>query len=384
MMRYQKLILLLLMCIFCLSTKPVCAAPQGQSGGAQGKQGAKIVEPQPYIKHVIIMAIDDLEEKYFNPGVMPRLYGLSQEGIAGRTIDINPVKEPMPQEKLIIRELPEVYRTSQRKSMLVEGRIRDPWGVGSFNYIFSSDSKEKVSPKTVLSTAAEQFTANQPYLTYITLGNPPKSKLSDQQFFKQADEAFGNLLVMLQDKALYNYTLFVITGRRSLDSWNQVITKGKDSPLVYPLVLRGPNLYNGLQIPAVNLVDMAPTILYLTDGKESSGPGHVLWSILKTDNYYVNQSLLRRRIEDVSKERDTFVQQAWQWEKEKQQFNRQKALLSVESAGFRDKLNSKDKEISQLNNKLDLYHVAAVITIIGVLIGFVVEYFILRKRFLLF
>jgi hypothetical protein len=126
------------------------------------------------------------------------------------------------------------------------------------------------------------------------------------------------------------------------------------------------------------------TIYYLTDGKEIADNGHILWNILKTDNVYAAQSLLKLRIQDVSTERDELVRQQWNWELAKLKFEQQSIELQKDRQGIKSQLYNRDQTIRVLRWRIIIYHGLAVLVTLLFIAALTAQYFILRKKFLLF
>lgn len=341
-------------------------------------------EPPKYIKHVVIIAVDDLESKYFNPAITPRLVGLSKEGIQAEVLDRVTKPEGQAQDLALIGKLPALYRVTQRKSLFVDGRGTGQEPARGFNFVINSDEEERKDPKQILGAAITKFREDKPFLTYITLNSPGREDREKRRFFQQTDEAVGQFTGMLHERGLYDYTLLIIVGRRSPETTKLLAAENQEVPLSFPLGIKGPNLIAGQEIPAVTQEDLPTTVYFLTDGKELEDRGNILWNILKTDNSYAAQSFLRQRIKDISAERDEIVRQQWNWERAKLKFEQQREELQKERQGIKDLLDNRDRTIKVLRLRIAVYHGLGMLITFLFIIGLVVQYFVLRKRFLLF
>ncbi|MDA8211524.1 MAG: hypothetical protein M0021_06565 [Clostridia bacterium] len=341
-------------------------------------------EPPKYIKHVVIIAIDDLESKYFNPAITPRLVGVSKEGIQAKVLDKVIQPEGEVQDLALLGKLPAQYRATQRKSLLVDGRGASQELAQRFNFVLNSGTEERNNPKQIIGAAINKFREDKPFLTYITLSSPGRDDREKNTFFRQADEAVGQFMGMLHERGLYDYTLFLIMGRRSPETTKLLTSDGVEVPLSFPLGIKGPNLIAGQEIPAVIQEDLPTTVYYLTDGKEVEDKGSILWNILKTDNSYAAQSFLRHRINDISAERDEILRQQWNWERAKLKFEQQRTDLQRERQGIKALLDSRDQTIKVLRWRITIYHGLGMLITFLFIAGLFVQYFVLRKRFLLF
>ncbi|MFZ3173203.1 MAG: hypothetical protein WA118_14655 [Carboxydocellales bacterium] len=341
-------------------------------------------EPPKYIKHVIVITVDDLENKYFKPAITPRLVGLSREGIQAEVLNSVLLSTGGAKDHALIGKLPVLYKATQKKSLFVDGRGSSQELTQSFNFVINANGEERKNPQQIIGAAINKFKEELPFLTYIILSNPPSEDRDKQKFFQQTDEAFGQFIGTLHERGLYEYTLFVIVGRKSTQTTKLITSDGIEVPLSFPLAIKGPNLIAGQVIPAVTQEDLPITIYYLTDGKEITDNGHILWNILKTDNVYAAQSLLRRRIQDVSTERDQLVRQQWNWELAKLKFEQQSNELQKDRQGIKSQLNSRDQSIKALRWRIIIYHGLAVLVTLLFIAVLTAQYFILRKKFLLF
>jgi hypothetical protein len=215
------------------------------------------------------------------------------------------------------------------------------------------------------------------------LSGPKGTDQERTTFFRKLDSAVGGLLAMLHEKGIYDNTMIVIIGKSSDQPTKSGVTPDVKPP-IYPLIMKGPNLLLGTALPTVNLEDIQATILYLSDGKEPKSTGHIIWNSIKSENLYISQNLLNRRIKEVTEERDAYIAKVWQGEKEKERFDSQRSTLAKEREGISNKLNEKELQIRVYSKKIYYYKVASLVTLAVLLLGYGLEYLLLRKRFLLF
>lgn len=361
----------------------VLALPAGAAAKAAEENGSE-GDTANYIKHVVVIAVDDLEARFFNPGQLPRLVGISKEGIQSKALDKGLTPGAAAQDGAVIGELPKLYKTGQRTSLLVDGRGAGPQLNRGFNYIITATPEQRKNPKLTMDAAIAQFSENQPFLTYLAFSCPTNDEQGKGVFFRQVDEAVGRLMAFLHERGVYDNTLVLIVGRRSPELTKRMVDEKQNGPVSFPLGIRGPNLLAGMEIPAVNLEDLPETIYYLTDGKQTGKAGNVLWNALKTDNSYVAQSLLRHRIADISDERDKLLTQQFKWEREKISFVQERTQLAGERQGIQGLLASRDQIITSLRRRITFYHVLGLLMFFTLIAGYGVQYVLLRKRFLLF
>lgn len=383
-MQYHKYIVALVLTVLLnFSLAPPVAAEKA-TDPVNNNPKVNQEETPAYLKNIIVISIDDWNQKYFQQGTMPRLVGFSQEGLRGKVLDY-PGKAYLgkQQQKRLIGDIPDLYRTSQRLSMLVDAKDIQSTVDGKFNYIFSPDNTDRDNPDKIIRTVTDNFSKLNPYFTLVTLTSPRGTEQEKTTYFRKLDTAVGGLLAMLHEKGIYDNTMLVILGKNS-DQSTKADPLPEQKPPVYPLIMKGPNLVTGTTLPPVNLEDIQATIFYLSDGKELKSVGHIIWNSLKQENMYLSQNLLNRRIREITEERDYYVSEVWQAEKEQERFEGQRRALAKEREGINNKLAAKEKQVKLLASRVLYYKIAGVAILTILILGYGVEYVILRKRFLLF
>lgn len=382
-MKYYKYIVALVLTVLLnCSLAPPVAAEQISNPGKSNPKTTQEKTPV-YMKNIIVIVVDDWQQKYFKEGIMPRLVGLSQEGLKGKVIDYPRTADTKQRQNRLIGDLPDLYRNSQRVSMLVDAKDGQSLVEGKFNYIFSQDNADRSNPDKVMRSVTDNFSKLNPFLTLVTLTCPKGTEQARTTFFRNVDTAVGGLLAMLHEKGIYDNTMIVLLGKTP-DQPINASSSLESKPPVYPLIMRGPNLLAGTTLPTVKIEDIQSTIFYLSDGKELKSAGHIIWNSIKSENLYSSQNLLNRRIKEVTEERDDYVTEVWQAEKEREKFNAQKLALSKESEGISNKLAEKEKQLHIFAKRVYYYKIAGVVILTVLVFGYGLEYLILRKKFLLF
>ncbi|HEX3032505.1 MAG TPA: hypothetical protein VHS59_09725, partial [Bacillota bacterium] len=244
-MNYHKYIwTLLITIILSFIALPLMAAEKPAVQGKNASQAKPDQQPPVYLKNIIVIAIDDWPEKYVNDGTMPRVSGLGQEGIRGKVLDIAPLKGEKNNLDILFGSLPDLYKESQRLSMLIDSDDNKNTVNNKYNYIFALDAAERTNPEKIFKTVTENFSKLNPYFTLVNMASPQGSEADKTKFFRQVDSGIGRLMASLQEKGNYHNTMLVILGKTSVHSSTPGTSALKDDPPLYPLILRGPNLLN--------------------------------------------------------------------------------------------------------------------------------------------
>jgi uncharacterized protein YeaC (DUF1315 family) len=185
---------------------------------------------------------------------------------------------------------------------------------------------------------------------------------------KDTDNQVGRLLHYLHTNEIYDQSLIIITG-----------TYGNS-----PLVIKGPQVKVGSTIPPASLLDTAPTVAYLSGLKIEQAEGLVLYNAIKPKGDRTEGYLLGQRVKDLSSAYVIALDDMHRMEKEKIEVNKQQEKITKEKQNIQKEIAERDQKIESLSNKIVFMKVAGGTLLIIFLIGYIVEYIILRKRFLMF
>ncbi len=182
------------------------------------------------------------------------------------------------------------------------------------------------------------------------------------------DNQIGRLLHHLHTKDLYEQSLIVITG-----------TYGQP-----PLIMKGPQLKVGAVLPPANLTDIAPTIAYLMGQQMKQCDGMVLYNAIKPRADRSESYLLAQRVADLSTAYATALDEMHRLEEEKSNVKQQQEKITEEKKAVQQQIAERDEKIKQLSNEITLLKQLGIIIFVVMLIGYFIEYKLLKKRFLMF
>jgi hypothetical protein len=144
-------------------------------------------------------------------------------------------------------------------------------------------------------------------------------------------------------------------------------------------------LKSGLLLPSINITDLAPTAALL--GGIHAAPesnGLVLWNALLPGNGLSEEDLLRKRIKNLSDYNVKLTGLSYRLEEEKSLVKIEKEKVLQDKNRIKELIDSKDRQIRSLKWKGRLIRVTAGVIFLTMGAGYVIEYYYLRKKFLMF
>lgn len=361
--------------------------------------------PKKIIRHVILVTFDGVTEKGLEESYTPNLNGLASSGIyapgmdvlpadtayhlaailSGADLDINGFSPAARNLKTEI--LPGIFRKYGRDAVYVAAKNTP--AANFLNVIRDTVQVHTAagSDRVVMDAALEQFEKYRPYFLGVVLSGAKKTPGAGEKYnqaIAETDGQLGRLLLKLRALGTYEESLIIVTGsNHEKNAGGQ--TDMKLSPSLVPVVMTGPGLVSGAKLPPVRIVDVAPTAALLTAvGLPETGNGMVIWNGLKAGAGFVEENLLQKRVQDLSK---GFINSAWgvhQLQEEKRIVQTEKERIRKEKLEIQDIINRKDGEIKSLTGRIRVMQAAGFILMVVCGIGYVVEYRFLRKRFLMF
>jgi membrane-anchored protein YejM (alkaline phosphatase superfamily) len=198
------------------------------------------------------------------------------------------------------------------------------------------------------------------------------------------DSQIGRLLTALRTNGVYDQCLIAVTGNYG-DSEDLFRQSGNIRRLMVPVILEGPGLKSGALLPPGKVTDIVPTVAMLTGMQippESSGV--VLWNSLKSGTGFIEENLLLKRVKDLSEENIKSIGEIYRLNEEKGLFKTERENLAREKSTMQKNEDSKNAEIKTLKTKIAFLKSLGIITVAVLGLGYVVEYYYLRKKFLMF
>lgn len=374
----QKIAVVLLTLALMMMAIPVMGDPlNNQTQGIESAPPAEIST-----KRIFLLIIDGLNDEALQTGTAPNIKGLASAGVR-----FDKVVPPYPYDthSTVASILTGVAGQQQEtsiltllenngiKTSLVDGTEKmAPFYNGVTNVVKGSFNGQD---KLVIDQAIKEIKENGTYFNVLILPELrtvlEKHGANSATYRKQltaTDNDVGRLLHYLHTEGLFEETLFIVCG-----TYNDP-----------PLILKGPPLKVGVKLPPANLKDVAPTVAYLTGLELKQTGGMVLYNAMKSGGDRGEAYLLSQRVEDLSWAYAGATESLHRLEQEKIEVREQQEKLAQEKQNIQQQIEKRDQEIKKLSNKITMMKIIGLGLLITFIVGYIVEYIILRKRFLMF
>ena len=383
----RKLVIIFILCLFS------CLLLCGKTAAAQETRESKA--PQQ-LKHIIIISVGGLNHEGFVSAPVPNMKYLATDGIlAEQTLAVKADTLEAAEASLLTGTLPIFHRYLTVKDQVEMESIFELMkengkstlmidGSGGKLQGFAHGEKEYVKMNSqaksgeILDLAYKNFNARHPFFTYIYIDECSQALLKvDQKAYYQSirnfDAQLGTLLKRLRDEGDYDESLIVITSARSSSSSNMV-----------PLIIRGPQCKKNVTMDGALVVDVFATICHAAGLEQPiTVQGIPLYSVMQAtdEERYVNlqewnKSLLQDRAYNWNKQ--------YQLQDDLQKTIHQMNAIKEEKQSIFKFAGEREKLISGLKTKRSVERSIWIGIILFLLLGYVVEYLWLRKKFLLF
>lgn len=324
--------------------------------------------------YVFLVFISELKESDLGGSFLPNIKKARSSGISYSYLANN---NSTPEENLLTilgkknnqLLLPEVLNKNGVKCLLVDGTETMPKQLLEQNNIsvIANHSDQQAMDKFI-----NEFNKEPHQFVAIYLDDTSKPAEGHTARFNQwssADNQLGRLINFLINSDKLNQSTVIIAG-----GGNQA-----------PLILYGDKLSIQGSYKYCNQLDIAPTIceLYGFNPPNNLG-GHILYECLQPKSDSSTIKYLQAKINDLQEECLLNAQKSKQLKKEQQRIDMQIADIEKERNNIQRIISNKDDDIKVLVIQLKLLKFFGAIIILLMLIGYFVEYKILRKKFLMF
>ncbi len=348
-------------------------------------------DPPPKNKQIIMLAVDGLQAGSLSTGKTPNICGLGMSGVwAERVISMPPDSF----EARLYSALsgtdpgdhgftgsgagprqPTIMALMEKKG--IKSAVID--GTGSLEKISGEATHSRLGPfggdGEVVSAALEVIRDKKPFFTLVVLDGPGRQlarhgagSKAYHEAVTAADTEVGRMIRQLHVDGIFQDSMLVVTG-----------TTGKP-----PIIIKGSDFATGMKIPPVCLKDLAPTLGYLYGINMPEAKGLIIWNALRpaadrTENY-----MLLQRVRELSGAYADIVDAAARLENEKILVQEEKTRLARDKQFVEDEIETLEKEIGRLKLTISALKLAGLAGIIIFAAAMVVEYRILKKRYLIF
>lgn len=349
------------------------------------------IEPKVTSK-IFMVIVDGLQNETLQKTSAPNINGLATTGVrSSKVISVFPDTRQATVASILTGLLPDSHKFMQVGDILdgksiqtfmeqkkintcfygAEGELKHLPAEGGHNCKGPFDSKDELVMDNLLS----EWTEEQSYMNIILLPELRDTYAkygANSNEYKMAvtktDTQIGRLLKKLHDEEIYDSSMIVLTG-----------TLGTP-----PLIMKGLPFKSGETIPPVSICDITPTIGYLNGVKLEKYDGLVLWNALNKVGGQSGEYLLNERIKDLSFANTHLQEEMIRLQEEKLLVKSEKEIVAKEKEDIQRQIGERDQKIESLKNRINLYHIIALVIIGGVGVGYLVMYRLLKKRFLMF
>ncbi|KNZ71037.1 hypothetical protein Tfer_0111 [Thermincola ferriacetica] len=383
----------------------------GTGYAAHEGQSQKNEDTEKVLKHVFFIILEGVSSKDLRSAYTPNISGIAASGIQGSAIGVLPetteaflvalLKGQMPEvntgnairnDQLAVGSLPALLDSSGRSSVFIDD------GRKSFDALFRGLKryrvKEQINIKeidqAVVDLAIDKFSQKHPFFMGLILPGTELTRKSRDSTTKKtmvalnrADEQVGKLLRELRSQGLFENSLIVITGSATYNDAGQGDWTIENNML--PLIMTGPGLKTGIQAPPARIIDVAPTVALLVGVYLNPHPdGLVLWNFLLAGEGFTEANLMKKRLTELSSAHIDSITEIYRLNHEKASINIAKERINKEKREVEDKINRKQEEVNRLRFKLNAFKMTGIMFLLVVGAGYIVEYYILRRKFLMF
>lgn len=280
-------------------------------------------------------------------------------------------------DRVDVESIFDILKSNGKSVLLVDG-------AGGKVQSFARSEKEYMTlgintgSKELFEKAFTKLSENNAFFTYIYIDDCASALIRvDQQAYYKAltefDTQFGVFVNKLKDEDLYNNTLFIITSARSSSPSDMV-----------PLLIWGPGCKSNNHINGCMIMDVVPTICKMMGlPKPASSRGLPIYAAISPGDGDSDQ-LFSQWIKDMQVDRIRTWEMNYRLKDELYRTTNQMNAIKQEKDSIFDFAGEKEAVIMSLKNKLNIERFIWGGLILLMLIGYIVEFFWLRKKYLMF
>lgn len=406
----KKLTMLVLLSLVLNSNLTQVATAQPNNAGTGNTPNSSNVDKSPdampkvapiptpkYIKKVCMIVVPGLSTDTVNRYTLPNIGRFSKAGILSKgMVSSHSTNLDVDLANLFSGNTPENHQYSKygdkfqsanlfseldkfgQKSVVIDGggRMR-PLAAGAKLKTVRTDLNEN-SIKELFDQYIE-YLSNDEYFADILVLPSITAKDQNQQYQvqQQLDRQFARVISSLVNQGIYDYSLVVIAGVSGSSKLQSELNTN-------PLVMNGPQLLSNVKTPMITIYDLVPTLQYLTTKKVPDTSGLVMWDIIDSPNQEEQLGFYQRRITELSNRYHEGYNQNHQLSQEIETFKWEKMRIHDQQKLAEDTIREKQEQINKLSTKQDIFKYGGMLLLFIAVVGYILEYFILRKRFLMF
>ncbi len=336
--------------------------------------------PPPEIGLVLVLVVDGLQAGALERADAPGINGLAASGVKVASAGPPLPRDDLPAAAAAVLAggaavtVPQQLEARGTKTAFFDGSDGNlrPLAAGISHYFGGPYGGRN---RAVVDALLAELGRQLPYLVVAVLPElrPVLDRSGDRgaeylEAVRDTDVQVGRLLGFLHSRGLFERTLLVLAGT------------GRQPALI----LKGPSLREGVVLPPADLADVGPTLAYLTGVDLPGAKGLVLWNALSPRPDRTETYLLERRVEDLSRTVAGMREEMRALYAEREAVEEERRRLAGERAAVAGEIGERDERIRRLEGKVRLMGRVGLALAVGFLLGYWLEYRLLRKRFLMF
>lgn len=353
------------------------------------------VEKAP-LKHVFLISAGGLNQEGFSSTYTTNMNYLAGEGIIDRQAlaictdtmesaetslltgaEASVHKHFTVNDSVEAESIFDILKKNNRNILVVDGS-----GGKLQSFAHGQQTYRKLKPsagsKEIFAEAYSAFKKNQPFFTYVYIDDCSEALLrQDKKAYQTAirkfDAELGVFLKQLHDGGTYKDALIIVTSARSSSSSDQV-----------PIIMAGPGVKVNTVISGSMIIDLASTICRLTDlDVPANSRGIPMYSAFVVPEEQ-KQMIADDWIKALQKDRLANWDMNYLMNDELSRTVRQMTAIKEEKQSIFDFAGEREQLIAGLKNKIKVERIFWIAIVLFMLMGFIVEYLWLKKKFLLF
>ncbi|MDD2422575.1 MAG: alkaline phosphatase family protein [Heliobacteriaceae bacterium] len=399
MKRYRLSLLVAVVLSFVLWAGPTQANPEGGL-----PEEDKALRP---VKHILVLVNSGVGWEAMRQTYTPTFNELAKESVKiDRLVGVYPPVNPEALAALVTGATPGRYSSPESQKTQGESVFQVFSNQGLSTLVVANDA-ENLTPafagfkhKVLVADATDQGLSDQgmaqwknlkPFATLVVFSGPAQAAkmygAASQAYLKaitETDRQVSRWVGLLKETGIYDDTLLIVSAEHG------IAVNGKDEgtvdkELLLPFIMRGPKIKAGITLPPARMIDLSPTLAYLSGCRmPAQAEGDVLWNALLPRPDLNQETLYEKRVKDLSRQNLELTRGAYRLAEDKLTIDARVADLQEQKSLMQATTEERDRSIASLEQKVrwQRYLIGAIVVI--AVIGFLVEYFVLRKRFLMF
>lgn len=406
-LRWFKIVAIALLLINILFTGQVgiAAETQKQTIDVIQQEDKNNKQDENLVKFILFITIDGLSEDAISKGYAPNINGLAGSGIKTKAISVFPADTASAMASIFtganpavhnftkpgsvskIMSLPDLIADKKQSAVIIDGKNGISKGLSPKVKLLTNNKGDK----STTDLAIKEFENKKPYFMQVILSdidrNIEKYGNGSKEHYAsvgEADKQVGRILAKLHEYGLFQYSIIVISGTHGTTNIKSEKNFQNNNEVLVPLYIKGPTIEAGVTIPVAELTNITPTVAYILGMKLANQDSQILWDILKNEGGSSEAYLLKKRVKDLADSLIATTSREYALEHNKLKVNQEKHILENEKGKVQKIIDAKNKEIKNRNFTINSYKLVGIIALILFTLGYIFEYSLLKKKFLMF